>query len=85
MRFLQYLLFHIVRLFRNIVHFFFRILATISFIAAMVTFSDYLVQYGFESGTGWLLLGASFIFSLLPWFYDKMLINLIPEEEMIYL
>jgi len=85
MRFLQYLLFHIVRLFRNVANFFFRILATISFIGAMVTFNDYLVQYGFESGTGWLLLGTSFVFSLLPWFYDKMLINLIPEGETIYL
>jgi len=85
MRVLQYILFHIVRLFRNIAHFFFRILATISFIGALITFSDYLVQYGFESGTGWLLLSTSFVFSLLPWFYDKMLINLIPEGETIYL
>jgi len=84
MRFVMFILFHIVRLGRNVAHFFFRIIATISLFAAFLTFSDYLVQYGFGSGTSWILVGVSFLFSLLPWFYDKLLVCLIPEGETLY-
>jgi len=85
-KFFLFLLFHIVRLGRNVAHFFFRIVATVSLVTAYFAFNDYLVGYGFESYTAYLLLTTSFIFSLLPWAYDELLLaNLIPDGQTVHL
>ncbi|AUZ86150.1 MULTISPECIES: hypothetical protein [Methylophaga] len=82
---LKFIVFHLVRLGRNVAHFFFRAFATISFILAALTFFDTFLPYGFGTWTGWALVAASFVFSLLPDLYDKLLIRLIPEGQTIYL
>jgi len=85
MRFLNFIFFHSVKLGRNVAHFFFRLISTLSFLGSLLIFSDYLTSYGFGSGTAWMLLGLSFTFSLLPTLYDKFLISLIPEGQTVYL
>lgn len=85
MKFLKFIVFHLVRLGRNVAHFFFRAFATISFILAALTFFDVFVPYGFGTGTGWALIAVSFVFSILPTLYDEMLSRLIPEGKTIYL
>ncbi|GLQ00606.1 hypothetical protein GCM10007891_24590 [Methylophaga thalassica] len=80
---LKFIVFHLVRLGRNVAHFFFRAFATISLILAALTFFDTFLPYGFGTWTGWALVATSFVFSLLPDLYDKLLISLIPEGETI--
>lgn len=82
---LHHFVFHMIRLGRNVAHFFFRVIATVSLISCYFAFNGAFVEYGFESNTGYYLLGLSFVFSLLPHFYDKLIVKLLPEGETIYL
>lgn len=85
MKALKFIFFHLVRLGRNVAHFFFRAFASISFVLAALTFMDMFTAHGFSTGTGWILLAVSFFFSLLPSLYDEILFFLIPEGKTIHL
>tara|TARA_R110001583_G_scaffold23707_1_gene87133 strand:+ start:1465 stop:1770 length:306 start_codon:yes stop_codon:yes gene_type:complete len=82
----MFILYHALRLGRNVAHFFFKVIAVAFFVGSYFAFDGSLLSYGLESYTGYFFLFASFIFSLMPWVYDeKILAKLIPEGETLYL
>lgn len=81
----HFLLFHAMRLGRNVAHFFFNAFATIALFGSILCFFDTFLKYGYGDTTGWILAGVSFALSLLPWFYDKALIYIIPRGKEVYI